>query len=309
MTITDSTRENQQLLSVFAREVGAPVRHSVAGASLTTWKIGGPIKHVVSCRTVQEVQAARRFLLREGIPSRPLGGGSNILISDQGLNEWVLTFSGELRNLDISPLGRVRVGAGASLMRLSSILSRDGWSGFEFAGGIPAQIGGALVMNAGAHGRETGDLLKKVFCVDESGELCVFQASELARSYRHGGIPGSMVVVEGEFIVTSSQKDITEGMRTRFLRERKTKQPLRYPSAGSVFRNPSPSVTAGFLIEACGLKGSRVGGAQVSDLHANWILNDTGGALAADVLSLIEMCKHSVSSQHGVALEQEVKVW
>jgi UDP-N-acetylmuramate dehydrogenase len=290
----------------------APVRRDVLGSDLTTFAIGGELSLLVEPQDLSQLLAVSKFLAAADLPWRVLGAGSNLLISDQGVKAVVLKLGKGFRTLSSIEHGRVpgliEVGGAASLMTLSRSMSEQGLSGLEFAGGIPASIGGAVFMNAGAHGGEIGAVLKEVaFVID--GEEHRVAAKTLPFSYRHSGIDPKAIVTSAIFELTPGDREKIIAHRAECLRERKLRQPLNSPSAGSVFRNPAPDAPAGRLIESCGLKGQELGGAQISEMHGNWIVNPRRVATSKDVQELISLCIQTVNQMHGVTLRPEVVSW
>jgi UDP-N-acetylmuramate dehydrogenase len=188
-------------------------------------------------------------------------------------------------------------------------MSGRGLSGLEFAGGIPASMGGAARMNAGAHGGQISDVLESLTFVDVHGNVREVTPAELNFSYRRSGLPDGAIVTSVRLVLKPSEPEECIQRRNHFLSERKKAQPLSSPSAGSVFKNPAPDRTAGKLIESVALKGERRGGAMISEKHGNWIINVERRAVSGDVLELIELCKERVFSETGLRLEQEVIYW
>jgi UDP-N-acetylmuramate dehydrogenase len=287
------------------------VREDVSGRGLTTYKIGGLIPVVVEASSCEDVSRVVLWCRQAHRSYRVLGAGSNVLLPDGGIDDIIILQRGSYSRI-IEQVGQendFRVGASVSLMALSRSLSSQGYSGLEFAGGIPAHVGGAVFMNAGAHGRDISSLLKKVEGINEAGEIVTLSSSDLSPHYREGGLPKGFIVTSVVVSLVSSSASVTGAARASFLRERKLRQPLTFPSAGSVFRNPSSSLFAGRLIEECGLKGTRHGGAEISHLHGNWIVNHTGHASQNDVVSLMELCESKVQTRFNMALVREVQVW
>jgi UDP-N-acetylmuramate dehydrogenase len=297
-----------ELRKILADCSGLVIREGVAGARYTTFAIGGPLQFLVEPCDIDALARLRARLHAEGVPSRMLGAGSNVVIPDEGLAGVVIRLGEGFRLLKDLSEGVFSVGASFSVMRLSRDLSQAGFAGLEFAGGIPASFGGAVFMNAGAHGGEFGDVVERVSVVHRDGTTETIERGSLSMTYRRGDVPVEAIVVAGEVRLTASDKDRVAERRAAFLTHRKATQPLHLPSAGSVFRNP-PNQYAGELIEATGLKGSTVGGAQVSLLHGNWIVNPERRATAADVRSIIDMTVDRVREAHGVELEPEVRLW
>ena len=295
------------LQQAFEKETGLAIQQA-RGASLTTFCIGGLLNKLVEINSLKDACAARRFLHQHGQKSLVLGAGSNLLIADEGVETWVLKPGRGLRYREVSD-NHFKVGAAMPLMVLSQKLSEEGFGGLEFAGGIPGSMGGALRMNAGAHGGQISDLVTEVLCVDKTGAEFRISASELTFSYRHCSLPADMLVLEVSLKLRACSAGESMQKRADCLAERKARQPLTLASAGSVFRNPAPDKPAGMLIERAGLKGTRRGGACVSQMHANWIVNEEKQASARDVIELIDLCREKVRSDAGIELQTEIVRW
>jgi UDP-N-acetylmuramate dehydrogenase len=289
-------------------QIPAVSLRQVQAARYTTMAVGGSIS-LVELQSTEAAAEAIKLLAAEGEPYCVLGAGSNLLIQDAGVHAWVLKLGVPFRYQIAGQQGNFSVGAGASLMSLSRELSAKGFSGLEFAGGIPASIGGAVVMNAGAHGSEIAQVLQSVKVIDASGLPQELSVQELAYSYRHSNISSQMLVLEATLRLQPGDPQRCAALRAHYLAERKARQPLQLPSAGSVFRNPSPQQTAGMLLEQAGLKGHSVGGAQYSELHANWIVNPKRQASFQDVQGLIALGQSRVREQCGLELKPELVVW
>lgn len=287
---------------------GLSVRRGVPGDRCTTFAIGGPIAYLVEPADIGSLCSLISALNRQGFLYRVLGAGSNLLIADEGISGIVIRLGAGFRTIDQRLGGVFSIGAASSVMRLARDISAAGFAGLEFAGGIPASLGGAVVMNAGAHGGEFGDVLERVGVVLKDGRYEEIERSDLNISYRRGGIPEGAIVVSAELKLTSADGAAVAEKRSRFLSHRKETQPLHLPSAGSVFRNPS-GYYAGELIERVGMKGVRFGGAEISSLHANWIVNTSRTATAAEVRHLIDKAIETVQLQHDVKLVPEVRIW
>lgn len=297
-----------ELLAELRARLEVPIRTQVPGARLTTFAVGGPIEVLVEPRNEVELSELLRFLGAATIPVRVIGAGSNLLLADAGIPQLVVKLSGDFAASTQIDSG-FRVGAAASLMSLTREAAAAGLSGLEFAGGIPASIGGAVCMNAGAHGSEVSQVLESARVVMPTGEIQEIPASELRFGYRFAALPEGAVVTSAEIHLVASSVDRVRKCQSTFLKERRAKQPLALPSAGSVFKNPSADKSAGYLIESVGLKGRRVGGAQVSTLHANWLVNPDKDASSEDVIALLELCQTKVAEQHKIHLEPEIKIW
>lgn len=273
----------------------------------TTWRVGGPADLFIYPRSKRELERAMRIVHRHGLPWRVIGRGSNLLVRDGGIRGVVFKIGDGLDFLTIDGTSVV-AGGGCSLIKLSRQTAKQGLTGLEFAEGIPGTVGGAVYMNAGAHGSETSRVLTSAEVLLESGERVVLSNEELEFRYRTSVLQGKMrgIVTEASFQLVYGDPQKIASEMARYRDRRKQTQPLQYPCAGSVFRNP-PGDHAGRLIEASGLKGYRVGDAEVSTQHANFIIN-RGRATATDVLALIEHIVRTVEERFGVRLKTEVQV-
>jgi UDP-N-acetylmuramate dehydrogenase len=272
----------------------------------TTLRIGGPADAWFAPAAVDELRAVVQACAARGIPMVPVGGGSNLLVRDGGIRG-VAVATRNLRGLErLGPTG-VRVEAGVSTGKL--LASATGWElgGLEFLGGVPGSVGGGLIMNAGTYLGEFKDVTTEVGSVRlADGELVRRPAPACGFVYRGSALPTDEVVVEGRLELRPRPRAEIEA-EVRGLRDRRRdREPQRVSNAGSVFKNP-PGDHAGRLIEAVGFKGTRVGGAECSPVHANWFVN-LGGATAADMFELIRMARARVAEAHGVELELEWKV-
>ena len=300
---------DERLIAVVQGDVVTPIRENVPGSSLTTFAIGGLVRAVVTVEGVDELSKVLAILSREGQNYRVIGNGSNVLFGDSPLGLWVIKLGSAFRRVETVSRGELEVFGSVPLMSFARKVSDDGLSGLEFAAGIPATIGGAVFMNAGAHGSEICSRIVEVQGVLADGAGVVWKRDELPWRYRHSGLPSGSVV-------TSVRLSLVEGDRTTIsercghnLAERRARQPLSLPSAGSVFKNPSPELPAGMLLERIGMKGAAVGGAMISEMHANWIVNPKREARARDVVDLIEACKAKALAEEGIVLEPEVRLW
>ncbi|TCO70719.1 UDP-N-acetylmuramate dehydrogenase [Marinisporobacter balticus] len=272
----------------------------------TSFKIGGPVDIMVLPNSVKEVQYAIKVCKEFDIDYYVIGNGSNLLVLDGGIRGIVIKIAEYFNGVEIKG-NRVTAQAGILLSSLANRMMKEGLKGFEFASGIPGTLGGAVTMNAGAYGGEMKDLLVGVHLIDDQGEVIYLKAEELELGYR------SSVIQKKGFIVLSAEMEFEEGNCDEikekikdFTNRRTTKQPLHLPSAGSTFKRPV-GYFAGKLIEDAGLKGVRVGGAQVSPLHSGFIVN-VDHATAADVIHLIKMVQKTVRDRFDVVLHSEVKV-
>ncbi len=273
-------------------------------APRTTWRIGGPARFFAEVEDAPALAALLRWARAEKLPAIPLGKGSNVLVPDEGLDAVVFVLSGELASVSVeAPL--VRAGGGASLMSLAVTARNASLSGTEGLSGIPSSVGGAVRINAGAYGAEIFDLLEEVTLVSRSGALRVVPAASIPHGYRWSALcDGDDVVASATLRLRPATREEVDA-RLAEVRERRRKALPTEPNAGSVFKNP-PGDHAGRLLEACGLKGERVGGAVVSERHANVIVN-AGGATAADVRALMARMRDAVRDRFGVDLVPEVE--
>ncbi|MBH0333495.1 UDP-N-acetylmuramate dehydrogenase [Brevibacillus brevis] len=275
-------------------------------ANHTTWRIGGPADLLIQPKDKASLQKALQIIHRHEIPWSVIGRGSNLLVRDRGIRGAVLKVAEGLSHCEFKG-EEVCVGAGYSMIRLAVETGKMGLTGMEFAGGIPGTVGGAVYMNAGAHGSDLSRILIDAEILFENGESKVLSNEELSFSYRTSLLQKQKgIVLEARFqLRTGDRKEIAATLAVNKERRRNT-QPLQMPCAGSVFRNP-PNDHAGRLIEAAGLKGYQIGGAQVSEKHSNFIVN-CGGATAADVLTLINHVRSTILEKNGIDLHPEVLV-
>ncbi|TWT51514.1 UDP-N-acetylenolpyruvoylglucosamine reductase MurB [Thalassoglobus neptunius] len=272
-----------------------------------TWlKVGGPAQIFIEPRTEAELEGVLRAVSDEGLPVRLLGGGSNVLVRDDGFAGVVIKLSGEEFSEITIEGNRVRVGGAAPLSHVISSVVGDGLAGLENLVGIPGTIGGAIKGNAGGRHGEIGQFVKSVDVITANGERFTRSGDELSFDYRTSSI-NELVVISAELEMPQEDPDeITKRMRQIWIMK-KSSQPFSFQSAGCIFKNPR-GLSAGALIEQAGLKGTRVGNAEVSDRHANFIVTHQN-ATANDVLQLIELIKSRVHEVHGVELATEIQIW
>ncbi len=272
---------------------------------LTSFGIGGSARLMALPRSQAEAAAAVRTAVELEVRPFYLGNGSNLLVADRGYEGFSLKTGGMDRVRAVQ--GRLRAESGILLARLANAALDRGLSGLEFAHGIPGSLGGAVTMNAGAYGGEMVQVLTAVTFLDGKGETATLPAQECHLSYRHSDFTEhpERLILEAEFALSRGDAGEIRAKMEDLSRRRKEKQPLEYPSAGSTFKRPEGYFAAA-LIEQCGLKGRRVGGAQVSEKHAGFLIN-RGGATCADVLALVEEVRETVLRETGVELELEVR--
>ena len=270
----------------------------------TSWRAGGPAELFFIPSSIEDLQVFLRELDAE-IPIFWLGVGSNLLVRDGGIRGVVISATAILKKLERIETYLVRAGSGVPCTQLARQCIRWGLGPSEFFAGIPGTVGGALTMNAGAHGGETWERVESVRTIDRTGEIHQRSPAEYSVGYRSVTGPTNEWFLEATFRFEPGVTASMEAMK-EMLERRKATQPLGLPSCGSVFRNP-PGDHAARLIEAAGLKGYRIGGAEVSPKHANFIIN-TGDATATDIEELIEHVRQTVIEQHGVELRHEVRI-
>ena len=287
--------------------LGDRVRFDAPLSRHTSLRIGGPADALVAPESRAELQRLLALCAAHDLPHRVLGGGFNTLVLDSGVEGVVIQLH-RFRALEELPGGAVRAEAGVSHSQLTRFCVERGLSGLEFGAGIPGTIGGWTAMNAGVREREVRDATLEVEVMTPTGSAVRhLQQGSLRFVYRAlRGLAPRSVILSTLFSVGLSTPERVKEEVARHLSHRSSTQPLDVPSCGSVFKNPAGDF-AGRLIEAAGLKGSRVGGAEISTVHANFIVN-RGGALAADVLALIERARQAVRERFGVALEPEVRI-
>lgn len=271
----------------------------------TSMKVGGPADCLFFPKDVNELRKVIRFVRRKKIPLLILGKGTNLIVKDKGVRGWVINLTQGMKKIKID--GEVvEAEAGLPLQRLVQSTIQKGLTGLEPFFGIPGTVGGGLAMNAGAWGAELKDVLLSMTLMKEDGEIVKRSCSRLRFSYRGLVLPPSWIILKGRFKLRRGRKEeILERVKS-FLEMRKKKQPLDYPSAGSVFKNPKEG-PAGKWIEEMGLKGFRIGQAMISERHANFIIN-LGKAKAKEVIHLMEFVERKIYEEKGISLEREVKV-
>ena len=275
-------------------------------AKHTTFRIGGPAALMALPGTQAEAETAVRTARELDVEPFFLGNGSNLLVSDSGYPGFLIKPAGEFAR--IREIGStLEAGSAVLLSRLSSRALEQGLAGLEFASGIPGSVGGAVAMNAGAYGGEMAQVLEEVGFLDEEGEMRTLPASECEFGYRRSVFSNRQyLILRGRFHLEKGDPEAIKARVDELTAQRKAKQPLEHPSAGSMFKRP-PGHFAAALIDQCGLKGFSVGGAQVSEKHAGFVVN-RGGASCADVLELVCQVKERVLARTGVELEMEVRI-
>lgn len=270
---------------------------------MTTFRVGGPARYFVVADTLSELKAALRFAAERELPVFVLGKGSNVLVSDAGFDGLVLSLGRDFMRANFTDRGVVCGGAYRLPVLAREALRRE-LAGLEWAVGIPGTVGAAAVVNAGAHGSDTGGLATRLALVRPDGELVSLNREEVGFAYRSTSVKGMGVVVEVELRLAPGTRAEIQARMAEYFENRKRTQPIGQLTAGSVFKNP-PGAYAARLIQQCALKGVRVGGAMVSHKHANFIVN-TGDATARDIVTLMRKIQEVVKEKTGVDLEPEI---
>ncbi|MEI6445603.1 MAG: UDP-N-acetylmuramate dehydrogenase [Nostocales cyanobacterium ELA583] len=277
-------------------------------SGFTSYRVGGEAQCYVSPYDLEALQASIEYAKENDLAVTILGAGSNLLVSDRGIPGLVIA-TRHLRSKHFNPItGQLTVSAGEAIPTLAWDAAALGWEGLEWAVGIPGTVGGAVVMNAGAHNACIADMLVSAQVLFPDGTLSTLSPEELGYTYRSSLLQGGKrIVTQATFQLQPGADPAQVKARTKdHKKHRLSTQPYSYPSCGSVFRNPKP-YTAGWLIEQTGLKGYQLGGAQVAQLHANFIVN-RGGAKASDIFSLIRHVQYEVQERWSIWLEPEVKM-
>ena len=270
----------------------------------TSWRVGGPADRLYMASGLEDLQA---FLsaLPHGEPLHFVGLGSNLLVRDGGIRGTLVLMHDALTEMRFEG-DKVYAEAGVTCAKLARFAARAHLHGAEFLAGVPGTVGGALAMNAGCHGSETWDIVQRALTVDRHGQLHQRSQVDVEVGYRHVALPGEEWFVAAWLQLQKGDSTLAEEKIKALLARRLATQPLSQPNAGSVFRNPEGDHAAR-LIETCGLKGYRIGAAQVSEKHANFIVN-LGEATAADIEQLIAHVRDTVEREQGIALQREVKI-
>ena len=300
--------EDSPLVHDLASLVGARLKLDEPLARYTSMKIGGPADYFIEIDTRAALAQVLIALGRHQVAICLLGNGSNMLISDRGVRGAVVRLTGEYKKIDWREVGEqveVEVGAAYAVTQLVRQAARKGYAGLEFAEGIPGSVGGALVMNAGAYGSEFEKVVERVEAVDFAGAAVTLSRAQMTFSYRDSRLPAGLVVTQVTLRLRREEAAQVNAKLSELVGKRKSSQPSGLPNSGSMFRNP-PGDFAGRLIEAAGLKGQRVGQAQIALRHANFIVN-LGGAKATEVRQLMELAQSVVRRRFNIDLIPEVK--
>jgi UDP-N-acetylmuramate dehydrogenase len=280
------------------------IEEGVALSRLTTLGAGGPATAFRRPESLKELEEALAWARERELPVATIGLGSNLLVADEGFSGLVLKLGGELADVTVDGERLIAGGGAANAVCLHRVRAA-GLGGFEFACAIPGTVGGGVWMNAGAYGSDWAAILDRALVVDDAGARWSTPA-ELGLSYRHSELRHGQVVAQAEFTLAALPEEQIKANITRLQALRKAAQPTNKRTFGSVFKNPEHELTAGRMLEACGLKGHRIGGAQISPRHANFIEN-ADGAQAADAVALMAEARRRAHEQFGVELRHEVE--
>ena len=275
----------------------------------TSFRIGGPARRMAFPSSAEQLVLLMSFANQCGARPLVIGNGTNLLVPDDGLDRLVINTSRSMNQLILEDDGlTIRAESGVTLARLADFAQKNGLTGLEFAHGIPGTVGGGVCMNAGAYNGEIKTVVVSATALDPENGIRTLPACELEFGYRHSALTDhpDWILLRAEFRLRPGNPAVIRAKMNDLLDRRKASQPLEFPSAGSVFKRPA-GYFAGTLIDQCGLKGLTVGGAQVSEKHAGFIIN-RGGATCADVLKLISQVQEQVLAQKGVRLEPEVRM-
>jgi len=275
-----------------------------AMAKHTSYGIGGPAKAYITPRDKDDLSQILQFANQHGIATYFVGSGSNLLVADEGIDGLVITLGKSLKRLEITGT-TVFAESGVMLGKMVKECISRNLSGVESMIGVPGTLGGALIMNAGAFGGEISNYLKHVTVMKMNGQEKQYQPGDISFSYRHSTFPDDEIVISAEFEFIQSDKKTVQEKRSVASGGRKATQPLKFRSAGSIFKNPEEGA-AGYYIDQAGLKGTKVGDAEISPIHANFFVNH-GGAKASDVVTLIRLARKMVQEKFGIMLDLEVK--
>ena len=275
-----------------------------AMAKHTSYGIGGPAKAYITPRDKDDLSQILQFANQHGIATYFVGSGSNLLVADEGIDGLVITLGKSLKRLEITGT-TVFAESGVMLGKMVKECISRNLSGVESMIGVPGTLGGALIMNAGAFGGEISNYLKHVTVMKMNGQEKQYQPGDISFSYRHSTFPDDEIVISAEFELIQSDKKTVQEKRSVASGGRKATQPLKFRSAGSIFKNPEEGA-AGYYIDQAGLKGTKVGDAEISPIHANFFVNH-GGAKASDVVTLIRLARKMVQEKFGIMLDLEVK--
>lgn len=309
--IADSIRDR------LAKEFKGEVLYQEPMAPYTSIRVGGPAEVLLKPKNLDDIKTALKIALEEEIPYFIFGSGSNTLIKDKGVRGFIICPAEALQRFEVikqeGEFGDVLTEAGVKISSFVTRCGELGLSGMEALIGIPGSMGGAIAMNAGARGVEIKDIVREISVLDNQGEIKTLSREKLEFNYRQLKLPRSHIILSGTFRLKKDDPQAISQRIAEFKQKRVSTQPLSYPNLGSIFKNPQPAhsgavmASAGQLIEETGLKNVRVGGARVSQKHANFIINEKN-ATANDVIVLINLIRDKIKEKTGISLETEIKI-
>lgn len=295
----------ENIISI-AKQLGCSYQADVPMKNYVTMRVGGNADLLIKPDSADSLCDLVKALNNENIPYYVLGNGSNVIFSDEGYRGAILLISNDFASLSVS-CDTIKCDAGVTLSKLCQTALENSLSGLEFAWGIPGTVGGAVYMNAGAYGGEISQVISSCTYLDEEMNIVTVKAEDMDLSYRHSMFTDTKkIILSAEFKLQKGDKAEIKAAMDEKMTARRTKQPLEYPSSGSTFKRPVGGY-ASKLIEDCGLKGTTVGGAQVSTKHSGFVIN-IGNATCDDILELIKVIKKTVFDETGIELEEEVKI-
>ena len=305
MTVIKINTETINLLFDSAIEMGCKAYKYEKLCNHISFKVGGPCPLLLEPKDEKQLTDILKLIKETETPYTILGNGTNVLVLDEGIDKVIVKIGDEMTSLSLEGDDIICCSAGTKVVTLCKFALENSLSGLEFAYGIPGTCGGAVFMNAGAYGGEVKDVISEITYLTPELELKTMPVEEAKLSYRHSVFKeNGCIVVSAKFKMKKAPQEEIKTAMNDFLSRRKNKQPLEYPSAGSTFKRPE-GYFAGALIEQCGFKGKSLGGAQISDKHAGFLINKNN-ATAKDILDLIELTQETVKKETGVTLEPEV---
>lgn len=295
-------------LEQYCRKNGVEMQRDVPLGGRCSFRVGGRADVFLEPSSEEQLSGLLPFLSEKGIPGIVLGRGSNVLFHDAGIRGAVICLGDKFSDMELRDETTIFCQSGRLLIQLCKFAWENGLSGLEFAYGIPGSVGGAVYMNAGAYGGEMKDVLLSARHIRPDGSVGEFAGEELKLSYRKSAYSDTGLIITGAvFKLRPGNRDGIWARMEDYMERRRSKQPLEYPSAGSTFKRPEGGY-ASELIDRCGLKGRTVGGAQVSEKHAGFVIN-RGGATCADILELMRVIQHEVKEKTGFDLQPEIKIY
>jgi UDP-N-acetylmuramate dehydrogenase len=301
---------DRTLRNKFSEIVSGKVLFDEPMSRHTSMRVGGPADALVFPGSLEELSRVCKILQYFQTPFVPIGNGTNLIVKDGGYRGTVISLK-DIKNISLTERAAKQAAlyadAGIALSEIVLLTAEKALTGMEFCAGIPGSIGGAVKMNAGAYGTEIKDTIETVGLINGSGEIQECKRDMLKFSYRNLDLPESAIITGASFLLNRGIKKQIQTRIKEIMGMRKTKHPLEYYNAGSIFKNPAGGISAGQIIDELGLKGTQIGGAKISEKHGNFIVN-VSNAKAIDIIALIDMVKKKVREDRGIDLETEVKI-